>query len=325
MTQQAVGRVALRAHMVLLSANRYTVPQIVDIYQVTDVMVYKWFNRFDAEGPSGLYDRPRSGRPRKVDQAAQQAIEDAMAKPPTEQGYNFTVWTVPLLTRHLAIKLDLNLCVERVRLALHDLGFHWRRPRWWAPQDDPETSAIMATIARAVWSASAETVVLLEDETIFKRLPPLRRMWMRVGQQVRIPTPRQNDDFCLYGALNLHTGRFIRTAFGKANSDATLTFLAQLDAAYPDRPIVLIWDQANFHTSHKVQTWLTDHPRFVTYLLPKRSPQLNPVEALWRLLKGQVAANLNRSLEAIQAACQRFFNERTPAELLTCAGLLPVP
>lgn len=36
--------------------------------------------------------------------------------------------------------------------------------------------------------------------------------------------------------------------------------------------------------------------------LPARSPQANPIEDLWRQLKNKVAANLNRSLDALKVA-----------------------
>jgi len=47
MKQQDVGRVAMRAHMILLSERGYTVPQITDLHDVRDDTVYKWFDRFD--------------------------------------------------------------------------------------------------------------------------------------------------------------------------------------------------------------------------------------------------------------------------------------
>lgn len=90
MTQQEVGRVALRAQMILLSAREFTAPEIADIQNTSGVSVYKWLDRFDEEGPEGLYDRPRSGRPPKVDEETEQAIEETMSEPPTEEGYNFT-------------------------------------------------------------------------------------------------------------------------------------------------------------------------------------------------------------------------------------------
>ncbi|MFW6116613.1 MAG: helix-turn-helix domain-containing protein [bacterium] len=64
MTRQEIGREAMRAHMIVLSAEGYRVPGIVEVHNTTNITVYKWFDRFDAERPSGLYDLPRLGRPR---------------------------------------------------------------------------------------------------------------------------------------------------------------------------------------------------------------------------------------------------------------------
>lgn len=176
MTQQEVGRVALRAQMVLLSNRSFTVPDIADIQGIADVSIYKWLDRFDKEGPDGLYDRPRSGRPPKVDEHVKETIEETLSTPPTEQGYNFTFWTVPLLTEHLHQTLDVRLSQETVRNALHDLGYRWCRPRWAVERQDPKKGERLKTISQTILSASDETRVLIEDETILKQLPPLRNM-----------------------------------------------------------------------------------------------------------------------------------------------------
>jgi transposase len=55
--------------------------------------------------------------------------EKTMSEPPTEEGYNFSCWTVPLLTEHLQQTLGKTFCGETIRIALHSLGFRWRRPR----------------------------------------------------------------------------------------------------------------------------------------------------------------------------------------------------
>lgn len=44
----------MRAQMTLLSARGYTTPTIADIHRIAKVTVYKWIDRFDEEGPSGL-------------------------------------------------------------------------------------------------------------------------------------------------------------------------------------------------------------------------------------------------------------------------------
>ncbi|MHB0879170.1 MAG: helix-turn-helix domain-containing protein, partial [Anaerolineae bacterium] len=52
MTHREVGRVALRAQMILLSAQRRTVPEIARIFAVENKTVRKWMRRFNAKGPA---------------------------------------------------------------------------------------------------------------------------------------------------------------------------------------------------------------------------------------------------------------------------------
>lgn len=56
MKRQEVGRVGIRAHIVLLSDRNRSVPEIAEIHDVSTPMVYKWIDRFDEEGPSGQTD-----------------------------------------------------------------------------------------------------------------------------------------------------------------------------------------------------------------------------------------------------------------------------
>ncbi|MHC1726965.1 MAG: transposase [Syntrophobacteraceae bacterium] len=63
--RKEVGRVSQRAHMVLLSAQRWAVPEIAALFEVSQATVRAWIRKFEALGPEGLYDDNRSGRPRK--------------------------------------------------------------------------------------------------------------------------------------------------------------------------------------------------------------------------------------------------------------------
>lgn len=321
MKQKEVGRIALRAQMILLSVRGFSVPNIAHILDTSDVTIYKWIERFNEDGPDGLYDLPRSGRPPKVDDSVKETIQEVLNEPPVALDYNFNFWTVPLLTQHLQETFDRTFCRETIRRSLHALDFRWRRPRWSVEREDPEAADLMWAICEAVLDAPEETRIFIQDETIFKTLPPLRHMWMRKGEQVRIPTPIQNKDVHLYGALELNSGEIFSTFHPKGRSEYTICYLEQLEANYPEQQILVLWDQARYHTSKAVTEWLEQHPRITTMLLPKYAADLNPIEAIWRHLKNRVAANLTRSLKAIKEAVIRFFKEHQPIELLKMAGL----
>lgn len=56
----------MRAHAVLLSETGYEVQQIADIFGVCRQTTASWLRSWAKEGIFGLFDKPRSGRPRKA-------------------------------------------------------------------------------------------------------------------------------------------------------------------------------------------------------------------------------------------------------------------
>ncbi|OIO96113.1 MAG: hypothetical protein AUJ92_06705, partial [Armatimonadetes bacterium CG2_30_59_28] len=97
----------------------------------------------------------------------------------------------------------------------------------------------------------------------------------------------------------------------------------KLVATYPGQAIHLILDNARYHNCHLVQEWLNLHPQVHPVWLPKRSPQLNPVEDLWRWLKPAIAANrTHHNLEPLRHACRAELDALTPEQALRKAGLL---
>src|SRR4029450_13448704 len=67
-------RARMRAHSLLLSHQRYPIPQIARLYQVDPRRVSAWMGRWQAWGLVGLYDRPRSGRPSIFNADEQQPV-----------------------------------------------------------------------------------------------------------------------------------------------------------------------------------------------------------------------------------------------------------
>ena len=310
-----VGRVSERIRMVLLSDRRYRVPQIAAIFECREATVRGWLARFDAEGVAGLYDRPRAGRPRKADAAAREVIRREVDATPAAAGYAFGFWTVVTLTAHLAQRYGRQLSRPTVRRVLWALGYRWRRPRWSLPTD-PVAAAKMRALCRRIVRAPAEAVILCQDECDLHLLPVLRAMWMRKGQQARIPTPGTNRTRAVFGALEWETGRWLYAVTERKRAVEFLAFLEQVLAAYPGRPVLMVVDNASIHTAKAVTAWLADHPQLELLYLPTYSGHAeNPVEKVWWRLKGHVAANrLHGSIDALVAAVHTFFASFTPED-----------
>jgi transposase len=317
-SRQAVGRVALRAQMVLLSDRGQSVPAIARIHGCGPEVVRLWLHRYRAHGATGLADLPRSGRPPK-DPLARQIIAAQAEQSPRCAGLVQSCWTVALLTAFLALRFGLVLSPSSVRRQLKTSGWRWRRPRL-APasllrqRQDPERADKEAAIAAAVRAAhQGQQRVLFLDECDLHLLPVVRACWQR-GRRWRIPTPGRNARRAFFGALDATSGVFHVADQERKLAVHFVAFLRQLVSAYPDEQLVLVMDNVATHRAKVVQRWLAGQPQVSVVWLPRYAAhEVNPAERIWGLLKDRVAANrLAGSIEALTAEARRFFADLQP-------------
>jgi len=332
--RRAVGRVSQRAHMVLLSARGYTVPQIAQVFEVGEDTVRTWLHRYTRAGAAGLEDRPRPGRPPR-DRLARQIVDAQAGNAPGSSGLVQGCWTAGLLAAFLAARFGLALSACSVRRYLKAAGWRWARPRL-APAThappgqrkvDPEAPLKLQRIRRALASAAA---VLYLDECELHLLPVIRPRWMK-GPRLRVPTPGQNAKRAVFGALDARTGRLVHLLRPRKRAADFVAFLERLALAYPSGEVVLVLDNVVTHDAKLVRAWLArpEHARFRLLWLPKYAAhEHNPIERVWGLLKDAVAANrLHGSIDRLVARAERFlaetsFNAPHPATRVAAAPTL---
>jgi transposase len=317
--RRAVGRVSERIHFVLLSAQGYSPPAIGDLMGYDAATVRTWLGAYRDGGVAALADAPRSGRPRQA-KHLDDVVEAQVGQPPTVFGYLQAIWTVAMLASHLA-RFGMRVSASTVRRALRRLRFSWHRPKL-AParRPDPQRAAKEARLGEVLRDGTAHVVAV--DECDFHLLPPLRAMWQRLGQQLRLPTPGQNAKRPVFGALDLRTGAWFYQLADYKRTAQFIAFLTLLLAAYPVGVIYVLADNASIHTSKALLTWLTAHARLQLVYLPTYSGhRLNPVEKVWWRFKGVIAANrCVRSLAELDAVADAWFAQLMPSEVLALAN-----
>lgn len=317
-SRQAIGRIALRAQMVLLSDRGQRVPQIARIHGCGHEVVRLWLHRDRDRGVAGLADLPRSGRPPQ-DPLARQIIDAQAEQSPRCAGLVQSCWTVALLTAFLSLRFDLVLSPVAVRRHLKAAGWRWRRPRL-APASllrhrrDPERAAKEAAIAAAVHAArQGGRRVLFLDECDLQLVPVVRACWQR-GTRWRIPTPAVNAKRAFFGALDATSGVFHVADHERKLATHFVAFLTHLAQTYPHEEVVLVLDNVAIHRAKLVQAWLAAHPQVTLLWLPRYAAhEVNPAERIWGLLKDRVAANrLSGSIDEITSEARRFFADLEP-------------
>lgn len=159
------------------------------------------------------------------------------------------------------------------------------------------------------------------DEVRFQQYGSGCRMW--VPPEVRDPVllhhpTRKSVGY--WGAARLRDGVFVyRRETDSLNGQTCLEFLRQLyrRACRSGRQIVVIVDNAKFHYASLHQSWRDAHSqRFGLDFLPPYSPELNPVERVWKLtrrkrLHNHYFATLDDVICAVEAQFQQWTSPNT--------------
>ena len=177
----------------------------------------------------------------------------------------------------------------------------------------------MSAAAAAMLAAGGE--VWVADETALREFPPLRAGWSKIGHPVLVTISGRNARRTLFGAVNVVTGDLVCLPLLRARTDDIVTAITALGQIRPETPKLLIWDNAPPHHPHRVRDAAAEVGITLAFL-PFRSPELMPLEELWRGLKQTVAANrCYASLEELVARALAWLTTMTDAERRRRCGL----
>jgi transposase len=167
-------------------------------------------------------------------------------------------------------------------------------------------------------------VLLAEDETTLRLLPPLRAAWALRGQQATIPISGKNDQRTLFGALNITTGHRVLLRRGGAGAGDFQAFLRVLRKQHycAGQPIWLLLDKATCHTAASSLA-LAARLKITLLWLPRQCSELNSMDHLWRHLKKDLAANRQRpDIDSLAIQAEAWVLDLSTQQTLRKAGLL---
>src|SRR5579872_37223 len=141
------------------------------------------------------------------------------------------------------------------------------------------------------------------DEVHFQQHGSRCRMWIppEVKDPVLLHAPTRKS-VGYFGAVRLRDGRFVfRRETGKFNGSGFLQILQQLHrcSRRKGKRVVVIVDNASYHHSRLHKPWREKRAkRFALHCLPAYSPELNPIERVWKLTRRRRLHN--RYFESLQ-------------------------
>jgi len=145
---------------------------------------------------------------------------------------------------------------------------------------------------------SREILVFFQDEGRFGRINNLTSCWVPKGKRANIGKQIVRQYIYAYTALCPSTGDNFSMIMPSSNTICMDIFLTELSEYYNDKRIIMIMDNAGWHTTEKLKIY----ENICIWTLPPRAPELNPVEYFWKHIREDKKFNNNifNSIEEVE-------------------------
>ena len=251
----------------------------------SDSAVRKWIRAFNKRGIDGLIVRKRPGAPRKIPREKAEKIVEELKE--TQEGPE-PFPSAKAFHGYVAQKYRIECSYQTLLRLLHEKGFVLKVPRPWPDRQDEAAREAFRQRVEAL-SADPECDLWYGDETGVEGEPKPRRRLALKGSK---PQSIKNGDHVRLSILGMvcpRTGEFFAIEASHCDTEVFQAFLDE--AARTIEPTrkrnLLILDNAAWHKG-KTLNWHFFEPLY----LPPYSPDLNPIERLWLVMKANWFANI---------------------------------
>jgi len=287
--------------MVLGCIDGEPVSQIARRLRVRPNTVIDWRSRFEREGPTGLLDRTRSGKPIQYGTDFRKQVMELLEKPPPQGQAH---WDGP------GVAEQLNTSVHAVWRVLRKEGICLSRQRSWCVSTDPEFTAKAADIVGLYLNPPENALVISVDEK--PSIQALERSTGYVetdnGEIVRgfKSTYKRHGTLNLFAALEVATGAIHTETTEKKRRIEFLEFMDHVVAELPDsKEIHVILDNYSIHK--KNDAWLAAHPNVSFHFTPTSASWLNQVEIWFGIMSRKALRGASfRSVIELRQAIEAF-------------------
>lgn len=285
---------------------------------VTRQTISNWLKIASAKGFDALRDKSKIGRPTKITEEIASDI-DGILQENNPQKYGYSIWDGPTLSKYLKEVYSLDYSVRSCQRLARDLGYTLLRPQPFPTKDEE----LNDEAAREQFKAEMRDIIddpnavlVFQDEVHFYAQTTISRRWARKGSKPKVPSKVGKDSAGYSGFVVHGTGQLYIYEPGRFTFETTIhsirAFLLDIKLE-AGQTLYLVMDNAPWHK--KAKRLIEEDPqyldirekvRFVS--LPPYSPDLNPIEQVWRITRRECTHNRYfKTLLALKEALSNYW------------------
>jgi len=289
---------------------------VAKVFGVSVRALRRWILAFNGRGVDGLLEEPREGRPSKIPTQTHEALREVLEHPAQAGEVH---WTGTKFHGYLRDTLRIEIGYSTVIRFLHNQDFVLKVPQPWPDRQDAKArKAFCEGLKRLCEDLNVE--IWFGDECGVEGDPRPRRRWALKGSKPRVTKNGDHVRMNIMGIICPRTGEAYALEFTHSDTEIFQIFLDQAnqDLRFERKRQILILDNASWHKGSNLR-W----GRFEPMFLPSYSPDLNPIERLWLILKAEwftdfIAKTREELMERLdQALC--WLMDRQEGNQRTCS------
>jgi len=216
---------------------------------------------------------------------------------------------------YVEARWSVSYCVPGMNKWLHRNGFSYKKPKGHPYKADKEQQKQFIEKYNQLKEAlQTDDAIYFADSVHPSQATKLSYGWIRKGKDKKLETTASRTRVNIVGALRLDDIKNAVTAqYDTINAESIISHLALIRQQHgPEGKVFLILDQAPYHRAEAVIREAKKLNISLEYL-PPYSPNLNPIERLWKVMNEKVRNNrFFKSSKDFKKEMERFFTDILP-------------
>lgn len=276
------GRVRDRIKSVIHASNGWNAEEIADALLIHEATVRQHIKD---------YLHSKKLKPENGGSASQLSTEQTQLL--VEHLTQVTFFHTHQICSYIKQTFDIVYSVPGLNKWLHRNGFSYKQPKGVPHKFDAEKQAAFIEEYEALKTSLTDKDVLLFMDAVHPtQATKVSCGWIRTGIDKEIKTTGSRTRLNIVGAIRLgHLSETLTAQYKTVNGDAIIDFFEQTKTLYKDKKAIhLVLDGAGYHRSKAVENKATELGITLHYL-PPYSPNLNPIERLWKVMNEKARNN----------------------------------
>ncbi len=219
------------------------------------------------------------------------------------------------IVAYIKTRYGVDYTVSGLHKWLHRQGFVYKQPKGIPAKADVEQQhAFIKQYDVLKANVGADEPILFGDGVHPTQSTKLSHGWIKRGTNKLIKTTASRTRINLLGAIELNAlSNTVTETYDTINADSIVDFLSKLRAQYVDaNTLHWIVDGAGYHKAASVKE-KANELNIKIHILPPYSPNLNPIERLWKVMNEHVRNNhYFHSAKEFREQIDDFFKNTLP-------------